>query len=121
MSSCVAAAGGLRRISARPSSVPAPRRADPRRRPLDPQLRPRRVGRLGRNRLRNQATSPEAIRAHAERAGLPVDETVSLADMVLVQPDPVRGGGLREGEPSNESQAHGSDLPRWPPWSPRSA
>jgi Protein of unknown function (DUF4242) len=36
-----------------------------------------------------QATSPEAIRAHAERAGLPVDETVSLADMVVVQPDPV--------------------------------
>ena len=35
-----------------------------------------------------QASSPEAIRAHAERAGLPVDEIVAVADTVLVRPDP---------------------------------
>jgi hypothetical protein len=36
-----------------------------------------------------QATSPEAIRAHAERAGLPVDEIVRVADTVIIRPDPV--------------------------------
>jgi len=36
-----------------------------------------------------QATSPEAIRAHASAAGLPVDEIVRVADTVLVRPDPV--------------------------------
>ena len=36
-----------------------------------------------------QATSPEAVRAHAERAGLPVEEIVALADTIVVQPDPV--------------------------------
>lgn len=36
-----------------------------------------------------QASSPEAIRAHAERAGLPVDEIVAVADTVIVRPDPV--------------------------------
>jgi hypothetical protein len=36
-----------------------------------------------------QATSPEKIREHAERAGLPVDEIVEVADTVLVRPDPV--------------------------------
>lgn len=35
-----------------------------------------------------QASSPEAIRAHAVRAGLPVDEIVAVADTVLVRPDP---------------------------------
>src|SRR5436189_5510800 len=35
-----------------------------------------------------QATSPEAIREHAERAGLPVDEVIPVADTVLVRPDP---------------------------------
>jgi hypothetical protein len=35
-----------------------------------------------------QASSPEAIRAHAQRAGLPVDEIVAVADTVLVRPDP---------------------------------
>jgi hypothetical protein len=35
-----------------------------------------------------QASSPEAIRAHAERAGLPVDEIVAVADTVIVRPDP---------------------------------
>ena len=36
-----------------------------------------------------QATSPEKIREHAERAGLPVDEIVEVADTVVVRPDPV--------------------------------
>jgi len=36
-----------------------------------------------------QATSPEAIRTHAERADLPVDEIVKVADTVIVRPDPV--------------------------------
>jgi hypothetical protein len=35
-----------------------------------------------------QATSPEAIRAHAYRAGLPVDEIVAVADTVVVRADP---------------------------------
>jgi len=35
-----------------------------------------------------QASSPEAIRRHAEAAGLPVDEIVKVADTVLVRPDP---------------------------------
>ncbi len=35
-----------------------------------------------------QASSPEAIREHAERAGLPVDEIVMVADTVVVRPDP---------------------------------
>ena len=35
-----------------------------------------------------QASSPEAIREHARRAGLPVDEIVEIADTVLVRPDP---------------------------------
>jgi hypothetical protein len=34
-----------------------------------------------------QASSPEAIRAHAYRAGLPVDEIVAVVDMVVLQPD----------------------------------
>jgi thiamine biosynthesis protein ThiC len=36
-----------------------------------------------------QATSPEAIREHASRADLPVDEIIPVADTVLVRPDPV--------------------------------
>jgi hypothetical protein len=35
-----------------------------------------------------QASSPEAIRTHAERAGLPVDEILAVADTVVVTPDP---------------------------------
>jgi thiamine biosynthesis protein ThiC len=35
-----------------------------------------------------QATSPEAIRDHAKRADLPVDEIIPVADTVLVRPDP---------------------------------
>jgi Protein of unknown function (DUF4242) len=35
-----------------------------------------------------QASSPEAIREHARRADLPVDEIIAVADTVLVRPDP---------------------------------
>lgn len=35
-----------------------------------------------------QASSPEAIREHASRADLPVDEIIAVADTVLVRPDP---------------------------------
>jgi thiamine biosynthesis protein ThiC len=35
-----------------------------------------------------QATSPEAIREHASRADLAVDEVVQVADTVIVRPDP---------------------------------
>ena len=35
-----------------------------------------------------EATSPEAIREHASRADLPVDEIVPVADTVVVRPDP---------------------------------
>ena len=36
-----------------------------------------------------EADSPEAIRAHARAAVLPVDEIVPVADTVVVRPDPV--------------------------------
>ncbi|MDX6562059.1 MAG: hypothetical protein QOD65_1873 [Gaiellales bacterium] len=35
-----------------------------------------------------EASSPEAIRAHAGKADLPVDEIVRIADTVIVRPDP---------------------------------
>ena len=35
-----------------------------------------------------QASSPEAIRDHASRADLPIDEIIPVADTVLVRPDP---------------------------------
>jgi Nickel responsive protein SCO4226-like len=35
-----------------------------------------------------QASSPEAIREHAQRADLPCDEIIQVADTVLVRPDP---------------------------------
>ncbi len=35
-----------------------------------------------------QASSPEAIRDHAGRADLPVDEIIRVADTVLIRPDP---------------------------------
>ena len=35
-----------------------------------------------------QASSPEAIRAHAAAADLPVDEIIRVADTVVVRPDP---------------------------------
>jgi hypothetical protein len=39
-----------------------------------------------------QASSPEKIREHAERAGLPVNEIIEIADTVIVRPDPVAAG-----------------------------
>jgi hypothetical protein len=36
-----------------------------------------------------EASSPEAIYAHADAAGLPVTEIVKVADTVIVRPDPV--------------------------------
>ena len=39
-----------------------------------------------------EAESPEAIRAHADTADLPVDEIVPIADTVIVRPDPVKAG-----------------------------
>ena len=35
-----------------------------------------------------EADSPEAIRAHADAADLPVDEIIPIADTVVVRPDP---------------------------------
>ena len=35
-----------------------------------------------------QASSEEAIREHASRADLPVDEVIKVMDTVLVRPDP---------------------------------
>jgi thiamine biosynthesis protein ThiC len=35
-----------------------------------------------------QATSPEAIRKHAQLAELPVDEIIAVADTVIIREDP---------------------------------
>jgi len=35
-----------------------------------------------------QASSPEAIREHAQRADLPADEVIRVADTVIIRPDP---------------------------------
>ncbi len=35
-----------------------------------------------------QASSAEAVRDHASRADLPVDEVIRVADTVIVRPDP---------------------------------
>lgn len=35
-----------------------------------------------------EATSPEAIRKHADLAELPVDEIIAVADTVVLRPDP---------------------------------
>ncbi len=35
-----------------------------------------------------QATSPEAIREHASRAGLAADEIIAVADTVVIRDDP---------------------------------
>jgi Nickel responsive protein SCO4226-like len=35
-----------------------------------------------------QGTSPEKVREHAERAGLPADEVIEVVDTVLVRADP---------------------------------
>jgi hypothetical protein len=36
-----------------------------------------------------QASSPEAIRKHAERVGMPADQIWKVADTVVIRPDPV--------------------------------
>jgi len=36
-----------------------------------------------------QATSPEAIRDHARRVGMPADQIWRVADTVVIRPDPV--------------------------------
>ena len=36
-----------------------------------------------------QASSPEAIRQHAQRVGMPADEIWNVADTVIIRPDPV--------------------------------
>jgi hypothetical protein len=35
-----------------------------------------------------QATTPEAIRDHAARVGMPADEIIAVADLVIIRPDP---------------------------------
>ncbi len=35
-----------------------------------------------------EASSPEAIREHAQRVGMPADEVIAVADTVVVRPDP---------------------------------
>ncbi len=35
-----------------------------------------------------QASSPEKIREHAERSGLPADDIVRVGDTVIMRPDP---------------------------------
>jgi hypothetical protein len=37
-----------------------------------------------------QASSPEAIRRHAHRVGMPADEIVDVADLLVIRPDPVK-------------------------------
>jgi thiamine biosynthesis protein ThiC len=37
-----------------------------------------------------QASSPEKIREHASRVGMPADEIIEVVDTVIVRPDPDR-------------------------------
>jgi Protein of unknown function (DUF4242) len=37
-----------------------------------------------------QASSPEAIRKHAHRVGMPADEIFEVAETVVIRPDPVK-------------------------------
>jgi hypothetical protein len=37
-----------------------------------------------------QASSPEAIREHASRVGMPADDIQLVADTVVIRPDPVK-------------------------------
>lgn len=37
-----------------------------------------------------QATDREAVRKHAHRVGMPADEILDVADMVVIRPDPER-------------------------------
>ncbi len=43
-----------------------------------------------------EASSPEAIRDHASRADLPVDEIIPIADTVVVREDPVAAERLAQ-------------------------
>src|ERR1700758_2255739 len=36
-----------------------------------------------------QSSSPEAIRDHASRVGMPADEVIPVVDTVVIRPDPV--------------------------------
>jgi hypothetical protein len=36
-----------------------------------------------------EASSPEKIREHAQRVGMPADDVLPIADTVVVRPDPV--------------------------------
>ena len=65
-------------------------RRDARRHPLDPQLRARGGGRLGRHGLHLPGDEPGGDPAHAAAADLPVDEIIQVADTVIVaaRPDP---------------------------------
>jgi len=42
-----------------------------------------------------QGTSPEAIREHARRAGMPADEVLPVGELVIVNPDPDREPATR--------------------------
>ena len=35
-----------------------------------------------------EASSPEAVRAHADQVGMPASEVLSIVDTVIVRPDP---------------------------------
>ena len=37
-----------------------------------------------------EASSPEAIRDHAKRVGMPADEIWEVADTVVIRPDPIK-------------------------------
>jgi Protein of unknown function (DUF4242) len=37
-----------------------------------------------------QATDPDTIRRHAARVGMPADEILEVADLVVIRPDPVK-------------------------------
>jgi hypothetical protein len=39
-----------------------------------------------------EASSPEAIREHAQRVGMPATEIFPIADTVVIRPDPVAAG-----------------------------
>ena len=39
-----------------------------------------------------QGSSEEKVREHAERAGLPADEVIKVADTVIIREDPVAAG-----------------------------
>ena len=47
-----------------------------------------------------QATSPEAIRDHARRVGMPADQIWRVADTVVIRPDHAKGPGVRALGPS---------------------